>query len=917
VANTNSTTVGNAATNAILNVAGHLSQLELFVGNLSGAVAALYQTAGTVTASTNSGFENTSVGNVSNAFGYYYAGGGSLTTYGLAVGGENNNGSGFSGTGGNGIMDINGATVNDTGWLVMARGASNETGILNVFSGALNYAGGGLWNCWGSTQTAIVNILGGVVSNSLSTVGFNLNASGNASNTAVLNLNGGVAQGDYVEGAAGRVNFNGGTLQASAANSAFMTGLGGIYVYAKGATINDNGYAVGVNQALLAPAGNGVNGITSFTGGAGYIAPPIVTVTRGSGDTTGVGATAIAQVDLSTGGSTSGQVTNVLITCAGVNYTATPKFVLSGGGASTPATISGRTPTANSSGGFTKAGTGTVILGGQSTYTGNTTITGGKLQLADAVLHLSFDNVSGSTLVNEGFGGSAMNGTLEGAASIVSSGRFGSNCLSIPSGAATNAYVLINNPVVAMAGTNAWSLALWVKTTTAGGVYAYQGSGSWVSGNMTFYLNEGSDSGYGTKAGGVSWGQGWEEGSTTINDGKWHFLVMTCNGSTKAMYVDGNADSIASSWGASTGVGSQLWIGGSADTTDEDVGLNGLIDEVYVYNRALSQAEVQSLYSRNSTGAPVLPTNTSVTVSSGTLDVGGLSQTIASLSGAGNLILGDDSAAVGAFTVGNAANAEFDGAISDAGMEAMVKAGAGALTLTAANTYRGATIVQGGALLVNGSSASGSVTVSNGATLGGSGTVSGVVTNLSGGTLAPGASLGTIGTLTLSNPPVLNGVTLLKINRNNGAFLNDQIKLLSGTLAYGGTLAVTNIGAALQAGDSFQLFSAAAYTGVFAVTNLPALGNYLYWTNTLNSNGRLGVASAVNLVPTNLNWSVSGTNLSLSWPLDHTGWWLLMNTNGLENSNAWFAVSNSAATNQVWLPLNPAQPSAFFRLVYP
>jgi hypothetical protein len=159
------------------------------------------------------------------------------------------------------------------------------------------------------------------------------------------------------------------------------------------------------------------------------------------------------------------------------------------------------------------------------------------------VLHLSFDNVSGTNVINNGTGGTAMNGTLTGTASIVSGGRYG-NALSIPAGAATNAYVLVNNPVVAMTGAASWTIGMWAKTTTAGGVYAYQGSGSWASGNMTFYLNEGSDSGYGTKAGGVSYAQGWEEGSTTINDGNWHFLVMTCNGSTKAMFVDGNVDAV-------------------------------------------------------------------------------------------------------------------------------------------------------------------------------------------------------------------------------------------------------------------------------------------------------------------------------------------------------------------------------------
>jgi hypothetical protein len=44
---------------------------------------------------------------------------------------------------------------------------------------------------------------------------------------------------------------------------------------------------------------------------------------------------------------------------------------------------------------------------------------------------------------------------------------------------------------------------------------------------------------------------------------------------------------------------------------------------------------------------------------------------------------------------------------------------------------------------------------------------------------------------------------------------------------------------------------------------------------------------------------------------------LMANTNNLGNPSAWFAIPNSAATNQMWLPFDPAQTSAFFRLIYP
>jgi hypothetical protein len=78
----------------------------------------------------------------------------------------------------------------------------------------------------------------------------------------------------------------------------------------------------------------------------------------------------------------------------------------------------------------------------------------------------------------------------------------------------------------------------------------------------------------------------------------------------------------------------------------------------------------------------------------------------------------------------------------------------------------------------------------------------------------------------------------------------------------------------------------------------------------------------VSEVPTNLVWSVSGTNLTLSWPADHTGWALLTQTNRLNlglsaNPNDWMRVPASSATNSVVIPIVPGTPGGYYRLVYP
>jgi autotransporter-associated beta strand protein len=803
-------------------------------------------------------------------------------------------------------MDVFSGTVTNFGWLVMARGDTNEIGVLNVFGGLMTYAGGGISDCWGGNQTAIVNVLGGVVSNSIA-VGINLNRMPNATNTGVLNLNGGTVQANSVSGAAGQMSFNGGTLKASGANTVFVSGLASAMIYSNGATINNNGVAVTFNQPLLAPTGKGVNGIASFTSGAGYISPPIIIVNRGGGDTTGVGATAIAQIDRN-----AGTVTNIIITCPGVNYTVTPTFTLSGGGAATPATITGQAPTTNISGDLTVTGAGAVTLAGGNTYSGNTFINSGTLRVGRPVLQMTFDNVVGSTVVNQGSGGSAMNGTLSGTATITSGGRFGS-ALSISSGAANGGYVLISSSVVPLNYGGAWTVGMWIKTSTTGGADAYQGDGSWASGNTSFYLNSGGTSS-GTKGGGVRYAQGWEQGTATLNDGNWHHVVLTCNNGTKIQYVDGAIDSLVANAWNSTGTGGQFWIGGTADTGDGNVGLNGLIDEVYVYDRALTLSEVQSLYSTNKIQA--LPVTTPVTVASGAIyDLNGISQTIASLSGAGK-VTNSAGQSVTLTVSNNTGTATFSGNITDLAATnsvSLIQNGVATTILSGANTYRGTTTIRGGSFLVNGSLGTNTVTVTNGGTLGGNGTISGTVTIQNNGNLSPGSG---IGKLTVSSAVLqAGGTTLMEISKSPAT--NDQL-VVTGALTFGGTLTVMNLAGTLAANDSFQLFSAGSIGGTFAATNLPPLNAGLGWSlNT--ASGVLSVVQTVATNATSITYSVGGGSMILSWPADHIGWRLQVQTNALVTGlgTNWFDMANSTTTNQIVIPIGMDNGSVFYRLLFP
>lgn len=200
-----------------------------------------------------------------------------------------------------------------------------------------------------------------------------------------------------------------------------------------------------------------------------------------------------------------------------------------------------------------------------------------------------------------------------------------------------------------------------------------------------------------------------------------------------------------------------------------------------------------------------------------------------SINGAGLFSLGQNELTVG----GNNLSTNVTGVIADGGAvggtgASLVKVGTGTMTLSAINTYTGATTVNGGTLAVNGdiTSASG-VTVNPGGTLGGSGIVGN--TNVNGGTLAPGNSIGTLtvsGSLTLtaastylvqisgasSDMTVVTGTANLA-----GKVTVDPLARISATTTYtimiAGTVNGTFDTAGVLAGNSFARNARVSYVG--------------------------------------------------------------------------------------------------------
>ncbi|GAA5131942.1 autotransporter-associated beta strand repeat-containing protein [Luteolibacter yonseiensis] len=383
------TSVGTSAvTNAQLlisggsfnaNVGNNAYDASISAGTTSGGAGDIRLTSGTLTVKRQLG-----LGTSSGGYGAYTQTGGTASVGGfLAIG---------LGTGTGVFNQSAGSYTNSAGAVTNGAGTGSR-GVMNLGGTAIyNQSGTGDTGIWlGENGNGTLNVSGSATL-TMAAVNNGIQLGRFASGSGTFNLNGGTVTTFSVnKGAgAGTLNLNGGTLKAAAANAGFLTGLTSAFVNSN-STVDNNGFAVTIGQALLAPTGDGVSATGLGVSGGGFINTPLVTITGGGGS----GATAVANIDA------SGNLTGITMTNPGVGYTSAPTFALVGGGSGNTGAITGTaTLAANTSGGLTFTGTsaGSTTLAGASTFAGDITISGGISLIANRSNNT--DNPTSSALGN-------------------------------------------------------------------------------------------------------------------------------------------------------------------------------------------------------------------------------------------------------------------------------------------------------------------------------------------------------------------------------------------------------------------------------------------------------------------------------------------------------------------------------------
>lgn len=348
---------------------------------------------------------------------------------------------------------------------------------------------------------------------------------------------------------------------------------------------------------------------------------------------------------------------------------------------------------------------------------------------------------------------------------------------------------------------------------------------------------------------------------------------------------------------------SQLHLDGSAGNITTDPNIDFYLSNVSgnLFNEAGSNTISGNIYLPYGGGAAYVISKSGFLTMSGNLASDGVANgRILQLGGPGN----------GLFSGGASDNAQTLGGIT--------KVDSGTWTVSGVSTTIGTLNANGGKLIFTGQWVGGPAAVNSGGTLVGSGLVSNLTVNV-GGKFVPG-DFGSVGTFTVSNLMTLSGAMYVSINKSLSQPNSKVVVINTGATNLvansGSSVVISNLGPNLVTGDTFQLFNQGVTNGDLVTITGPT---GVQFTNNLAVDGSISVLSAGVTNPTNITSQVVGNQLIVSWPADHTGWHLQVQTNSLAvglGSN-WFTIPGTEAGNSFTNDINKSNGAVFYRLISP
>ena len=212
---------------------------------------------------------------------------------------------------------------------------------------------------------------------------------------------------------------------------------------------------------------------------------------------------------------------------------------------------------------------------------------------ADLVAHWRFDETSGTTALDSS--GNGLNGTLGGDPQWVA-GVIG-GALEFDG----DDYVDFGAPAVFDFGTEDFTITAWIKmtATTRGSIFAIGGDdGGGI--RYTLAMGEGNDNKLTLTMDDDS-SKNQSLGATVINDGVWHHVVGMIKGDVSLVYVDGVEDGsidLPEGYDLSGVLQHNAYVGAitsnASNTLHAEKFMIGLIDDVRIYDTALTEPEIQA-----------------------------------------------------------------------------------------------------------------------------------------------------------------------------------------------------------------------------------------------------------------------------------------------------------------------------------